>query len=179
VNKDILEELRNTLVNIPIYHACSNEELLSSPTSLNPYTKFDPRTLVVKDSPANDLLAECEERIVRLEQDWTNQLLKELRDPAIAPTLTALKPEEKKIVDDFIASQQLPAQINDAFVNVMNTALRGLKRKAVKATAFAKQVMGDGTVPLKAEEMRQRFEKWLKDQLGADQPETVRFVLED
>jgi len=179
VNKDALEELRKGLDSLPIYHACSNEELLNSPTSLNPYTRFDPRTLVVKDSPANDLLAECEERIARLEQDWTNQLLKELRDPAIAPTLTALKPEEKKIVDDFIASQQLPAQISDAFVNVMNTALRGLKRKPVKATAFAKQVMGDGTVPLKAEEMRQRFEKWLKDQLGADQPETVRFVLED
>jgi hypothetical protein len=179
VNKDALEELRKGLDNLPIYHVCTNEELLNSPTSLNPYTKFDPRILTMKDRPANEILAECEEKIYRLENDWTKQLLKELDDPAIIPTLTALKPEEKKIVEDFVSSQQLPTQIADAFVNVMNTALRGLKRRPVKANDFAKQVMGDGTVPLKAEEMRQRFEKWLKDQLGADQPETVRFVLED
>lgn len=178
LNRPALEEIHNRLTNLPIYQNCTNDELLKSPTSLCPYTKFDPR-LFVESEPAFKILEDCEKSIERLHLEWAAQLLKELKDPATISTLGALKIEEKQIIEEFLKAEELPATISDAFISAVNTVLSGLKRKPIKATEFAKQVMGTDGTPLKPDELRQRFEKWLKEQMGSDQPETVRFVLGD
>ncbi len=67
--------------------------------------------------------------------------------------------------------------MDDAFVRIMNEALSGLKTRKLQPADVAKAIFGDG-VPLKASELRERFEKWIKETLGDEAQETVRFVLD-
>jgi len=91
--------------------------------------------------------------------------------------LKALKPDEFELVNKFIYQKEFPDPITDTFLAAMNTALSGLKRRPVKGSELASNLLGDGT-PLKPAELTERFEKWLKEQVGEDDPNAVRFVLE-
>jgi hypothetical protein len=95
----------------------------------------------------------------------------------VQASLAALKREEHELVTKFLADKALPAEITDAFINAINTALMGLKRRAVKRDELADAILGDGS-PLKPDELRERFEAWLKSQIGSDDRNAVRFVLE-
>jgi len=177
LNVGSLDQIRNSLGTLPVDQPCSDDELLRSPTSLCPYTRFDPRA-VSPDSPAaQDVLAQCESEIGRLLESWTQQLLSELGDPAIRSTLSALKPADREVVDTFAKDKKLPAPVDDAFVRIMNEALSRLKTRKLQPADVAKAIFGDG-VPLKASELRERFEKWIKETLGDEAQETVRFVLD-
>lgn len=179
LNRSSLEQIWTSLENLPVDQTCTDEELLKSPTSLCPYTKFDPRNVPPDMSPAMDVLTECESDITELLAAWTAQLLTELNDPAIKSTFSsALKPADKKVVDKLIQDKTLPDPVDDAFVRIINEALSGLKTREVKSGDVAKAILGDG-VPLKESELRDRFEKWLKEVLASDAPEAVRFVLKD
>ena len=171
-----VEELRRRLELTPC-NGCTDDELLKSSRSLCPHCSFVPGDFAGQDA-ALDVLTLCEQDVEALHRAWTNQLLNELQDPSVTASLNALKPEERKMVDSFIMGKSLPADITDPFINAINTVLSGLKRKTVKAQDFAKQVVGDGT-PLKPAEVREKFEAWLKAQIGTDDQNTVRLVLED
>jgi len=59
----------------------------------------------------------------------------------------------------------------------VNTALKGLKVRPVKLSEFGRQILGDGA-SLKPAELSERFNAWLKAQVGDDDPSAVRFVVE-
>ena len=171
-----LEEIRRRTELVPCT-GCTDDELLKNSFSLCPHCRFNPGDYVGQDA-ALDVLTLCEQDVDQLHKAWTNQLLAELQDPSVLASLNALKLEERKLVDSFIAAKSVPADITDPFINAINTVLSGLKRKVVKAQEFAKQVVGDGT-PLKLVEVREKFDAWLKTQIGNDDQNTVRLVLED
>ena len=171
-----LEEIRRN-VDLMFCNGCTDDELLKNSLSLCPHCHFPPGDFVGLDA-AQEVLTQCEQDVEQLHKTWTTQLLNELQDPSVLASLNALKPEERKLVDSFISAKSLPAEISDPFINAINTVLNGLKRKTVKAQEFAKQVVGDGT-PLKPAEVREKFEAWLKAQIGTDEQNTVRLVLED
>ncbi len=172
-----LEEIRQKLDLVPC-NGCTDEELTKNSLSLCPHCSFNPSSIAGED-PALDKLTQCEHEVEQLHRDWTNQLLDELKgDPSVLASIQALNPAERKLVDDFVAANSLPIDISDAFINAINTVLSGLKRKTVRAKDFARKVVGDGT-PLKAAEVRVKFEAWIKEQIGSDDSGAVRFVLED
>jgi hypothetical protein len=171
-----LEEIRRRLDILPC-NGCSDAELLKNSLSLCPNCNFNPGNFAGQDA-ALEVLTLCEQDVEQLHKAWTGELLNDLQDPFVLASLNALKPEERKLVDSFIAAQSLPADISDPFINAINTVLSGLKRKTVKAQEFARQVVGDGT-PLKPAEVREKFEAWLKAQIGTDDQNTVRLVLEE
>ena len=172
-----LEEWRNKLSKLGNYHACTDEELLSSPTGLCPQTKFDPRNIEDNVPPALEMLTLCETAFSQIEQDWTEQLLRELEDPAAKASIGLLSGEEAHRVSEFLRDRRLPSTVDDAFINAVNTVFSGLRRRPVKKTKFAEEVLGGA--PLRPEEARKRFEKWLQAQVGQEKPESVRIVLED
>jgi hypothetical protein len=171
-----VEEIRRRLDLTPC-NGCTDDELLKNPASLCPHCRFNPGDYWGQD-PALDRLTACEQDVDQLHKAWTLQLLGEPQDPSVLASLNALKPEERQRVDAFITDKALPADISDGFINAINTVLSGLKRKTVKAQELAKGIMGDGT-PLKPAEVREKFEVWLKAQIGADDQNTVRLALEE
>ena len=172
-----LEEWRAKLSKLGIYHACTDEELLSSPTGLCPQTKFDPRNVEDNVPPALEMLEQCEQAFAQIEQDWTEQLLRELEDPAAMASIGLLSGDEARRVAEFLRDRRLPSTVDDAFINAVNTVFSGLRRRPVKKSKFAEEVLGGA--PLRPEEARKRFEKWLQAQVGQEKPESVRIVLED
>jgi len=173
-----LEEIMRPIGSLKPCNGCSDDDLLKNARSLCPKCSFNPADLQADDS-ALDLLELCDTDSAALLTNWEQQLLSELQDdPSVKASLNLLTPDSRALMDKFLADKALPADITEAFVSVLNTVLSGLKRRNVKAQAFAKKIVGDGT-PLKADEMRERFENWLKEQIGNDDKNTVRFVLED
>jgi len=127
---------------------------------------------------AVELVQQCEDDIAELHRSWTSQLLDELQDPSVKASRKLLSEESQKLISDFLSAQVLPAQISDEFITTMNDCFKGVKKKSIKTSDFAKKIAGDGA-PLKVEELRARFERWIKEQVGSDDSNSVRFVLED
>lgn len=176
IHRTGLDNLRQDLAVLGRHHACTDEELLSSPTGLCPTTKFDPR-LLNTDIPALERLSDCEAQAEKLENKWTAQLLSELEDPAVQNSLSLVYGEEVQRISDFRTTKKLPDMVDDTFINAINTVLRGLRRRTVRRNDFADTVLGGA--PLRPDEARKRFEKWLESQVGQEKPEIVRIVLED
>jgi hypothetical protein len=177
LNMGKLEEIRRNLETLGTCSGCSDDDLLKNSMSLCPQCRFNPNDLV-SDETAQELVSQSENDVAQLHAGWTQQLLKELQDPSVQASLNALKPLEHSRIITFLSDKTLPTDISDEFINAINIALSGLKRKTVKSQEFAKQVLGDGT-PLKPAEMKERFDTWLKTQIGTDDQNAVRFVLEE
>lgn len=172
-------KLSELLVRIDAVRSCpgnTDADILKSPKSLC-MCGFDPQTHPVEIN-ATDLVQQCEDGIADLHRIWTSQLLSDLDDPSVQSSRKLMGADAKKLIDDFLAAKVLPADVSDAFINTMNDCFKGVKKKSVKASDFARRIAGDGT-PLKVEDLRARFEAWLKEQVGSDDSNSVRFVLED
>ena len=172
-----LSKIREPLELMMTCSGCTDDELLKSPLSLCPRCNFNPFGFEAAQS-ALESLAWCEQEFEKLHKSWTLQLLNELDDPSVRSSIQVLRAEERKLIDEFVSQKALPAEISDSFINAINTALKGLKRKSVKTQDFATYLRGDGA-PLKAQELRERFNAWLNDQLAGSNDDSVRFVLED
>ncbi|MCK6631903.1 MAG: DUF6079 family protein [Fimbriimonadaceae bacterium] len=177
LNGSKLEDLRNRINAVVSCPGATDADVLKSPTSLCPNCRFDPQSHPL-ETVAADLVQQCEDEIGEMHRSWTNQLLTELEDPSVQSSRKLMGADAQKLIEDFLSAKVLPAEISDAFITTMNDCFKGVKKKAVKASDFAKKIAGDGA-PLKVEELRARFEAWLKEQVGSDDSNSVRFVLED
>ena len=177
LNAAKLEEWRQQFNALRFCAGCSDGELLKDALSLCPHCHFDPRDLPAGASSAADLLARCESGLTQLHADWTQKLVSEISDPSVIATLSALSPTEFEAVNKFLAERALPADVGDTFLRAVNTALKGLKVRPVKLSEFGRQILGDGA-SLKPAELSERFNAWLKAQVGDDDPSAVRFVVE-
>ena len=172
-----LETWRNKLNNILQCPGCTDVDLERSPNSTCTSCGFDPQDYL--DVPtATELLHNVQVEYLELHSTWVTQLLNELNDPSVVASKQLLTADAQSVINEFVASKSLPVTISDAFINALNDCFKGVKKKAVKSSEFAKKIAGDGT-PLKVEEIRARFEAWLYEQVGTDESSSVRFVLED
>ncbi|MGE5580737.1 MAG: DUF6079 family protein [Bacillota bacterium] len=177
LNKAALDKIESRIVSLPIYQGCSDEELLRSPTSLNPMTRFDPRNYEGQ-SPADAVLQQCEEALDSLFGEWTSRLLAELRDHRDSPLMQALTNEEKTVILQFLSSEEIPEPVDDSFVASVNALLRGLRLKTLSVRSLTAALFHGSGGPLKVMELRVLFEKWLDETIGDDDPESIRFLLE-
>jgi hypothetical protein len=173
-----LQELQGRLTGLLFCSGCSDSNLLKDPLTLCPHCKFDPSAFLLHATSANEAITGCETELAALHTAWTQQLLAELKDPFVIEGLKMLKPDEFDAVNALLASSALPDPVTDIFVTALNTVLSGLTRKGVTGTALSSALFSDST-PLKPDELRARFEEWIKAQIGTETESTVRFVLEE
>lgn len=172
-----LETLRQQIGSLVPCTGATDNDILKNPLSQCPHCHFNPDSFPASTPAAEDLLSNCETNIERLHADWTNQLVREISDPSIIASLNALKTDEADLVNNFRYQKEFPYPISDAFIAAINNALTGLKRRPVDGSDLVVKLLGDGA-PLKPAELSDRFEKWITDQVGDDDPNSVRFVLE-
>ena len=178
LNTAKLEEWRQQFNALIFCTGCSDGELLKDALSLCPRCHFDPRNLPDGASSAADLLTRCEAGLTKLHTDWTQKLVGEISDPSVIATLEkGLQKDEFEAVNRFLFERALPADLGDTFLRAVNAALKGLKVRPVKLTDFGKHVLGDGA-SLKPADLSERFNAWLKAQVGDDDPNAIRFVVE-
>ena len=109
--------------------------------------------------------------------NWTQSLLNNLEDPVVQSNLKLLKEKQKKILDNFIRLKELPDNIDNDFIKVLQEVLSGLIKVSIKAKDLKNALIPDGN-PATLSEFKERFEKFVSDQLKGKDAGKARIVLE-
>ncbi|MGC9423807.1 DUF6079 family protein [Vibrio sp.] len=169
-----LSDFQNRLAGLKSCFALTEQELNTSPVCL--HCNYKPETEQVV-APAGRVLNDLDDELDHLVSNWTQTLLSNLKDPTIQENLDLLKPEPRKLVNDFIKKEQLPEELDQDFIQAMSEVLSGLQKVPVKTDEIRKALLAGGS-PATPGEMKKRFEKYLDELTKGKDPEKVRIVLE-
>jgi hypothetical protein len=122
-------------------------------------------------------LTHLKNELSRVHKSWTNSLLNDLTDPVIQSNFDLLKPEQKKMLKDFIAAKELPDDISQEFLAAIQHALSGLSKITVSIDNLLKSLFPDGS-PATPTEFKQRFGEYLDQLLKGRDSAKVRLVIE-
>jgi hypothetical protein len=122
-------------------------------------------------------LEELDTKLDEILEAATHTLLTNLADPIIQQNLELLKPDERAIINNFMANKELPEVVDSNFVNALQQALSGLIRIPLRLTELAGALkLSEG--PATPEELRVRFEAFLDELMRGNDPDKVRIVME-
>lgn len=141
-----------------------------------PYCQFRPADEEIS-APLENILSALEDRLDVLYDRWTQTLLENLSDPAVSTSLEALKPDERKLVEDFMAAKELPEKISVEFVKAMQEVFSGLVKVTITRDALMDGLKGNGS-PCTVDEFRNRFEGYIKSLTRGREERKIRIVVE-
>jgi hypothetical protein len=169
-----LIDYQNRLAALKSCFALTEPELTASPVC--PHCGFKPAAEAPK-AKAGAVLDSLDEELDRLLENWTKTLLANLEDPTTRSNLDLLKPEPRKLVDDFIKKRSLPEKLTQEFIQALQEVLSGLLKVEVKTTDLRTALLKGGS-PATPAEMRKRFDEYLDELTKGKEPGKVRIVLE-
>jgi hypothetical protein len=91
--------------------------------------------------------------------------------------LGLLKPEPRKLVDDFIVRRTLPDDLDEDFIRALADVLSGLTKLSIKIADLRDALLSGGS-PASPAEMKKRFDEYLDGLTKGKEPGKVRIVLE-
>ena len=169
-----LSDFQNRLAGLKSCFALTERELEASPVC--PHCNFKPGEEPPM-APAAAMLDALDDELDKLVENWTQTLLGNLEDPVTKGNLSLLKPEPRKLVDDFIKKRSLPDDLDHDFIRALQEALSGLTKVAVRIADLRTALLSGGS-PATPAEMRKRFEEYLDELTSGKEPGKVRIVLE-
>jgi len=169
-----LQDLQDRLASLESCFALTREELDTAPVC--PHCGFRPH-LEKEADPANEVLAQLDDRFGELLEDWTQTLLANLNDPVTRENLSLLQPERRNRVDAFIRSRRLPDPLEAEFVDALREVLSGLVKLVVTTRDLRVALLAGGS-PASPAEMKARFERYLDGLAKKQDPAKIRVVLE-
>ncbi len=128
-------------------------------------------------APPENILSALEERLDLLYEKWTQTLLDNLSDPMVSKNLELLRPDARKLVEDFMAAGELPAKVSSEFVRAMQEVLSGLVKVTVTRDDLKAALMAKGS-PCTVDEFRNRFEDYIKSLTRGRDQRKIRIVVE-
>jgi hypothetical protein len=169
-----LTDLQNRLAGLKSCFALTEPELGASPVC--PHCSYKPAA-EPPAAPAGIVLNSIDAELDKSLDDWTQTLLANLEDPTTKSNLDLLKPERRKLVDDFIKRRSLPDKLDQQFIQALQEVLSGLLKVSVKTTDLRAALLKGG-LPVTPAEMKKRFEEYLDELIRGKEPGKVRIVLE-
>ena len=169
-----LTDFRIRLIALKSCFALTEQEMNASPVC--PDCSYKPAA-EPPAAPVGTVLDELDDELDDLVANWTQTLLTNLGDPATKGNLGLLKPEPKKLVNDFIKRRSLPDEFGQDFIHALGEVLSGLEKVPVK-TADLRAALLSGGSPATPAEMKKRFEEYLDELTRGKEPGKVRIVLE-
>jgi predicted ATPase len=169
-----LSDFQSRLAGLKSCFALTEQELDATP--LCPHCKYKPGAESFT-APAAARLDAFDEELDKLVENWTRTLLTNLEDPTTQSNLDLLKPEQRKLVDDFIGKRVLPDGLGQDFLHALREVLSGLAKVTVKIEDLRKVLLAGGS-PATPAEIRQRFDEYLGTLTKGKEPGKVRIVLE-
>jgi hypothetical protein len=159
----------------PCLQGAAPKELDASATCR--HCDYRPVAEGVGGATASARLESAEAKADALLLDWAARLKENLSDPTVAAQLGLLEASKKGVVDSFMASGELPNPVSDEFIDAMREVLGGLDRVAVDPGTMT-EALKRGGMPVKAAELRERFNGWLDEITRGKDPSKVRIVIE-
>ena len=169
-----LTDFRERLAELKSCFALTEQEMNVSPVC--PHCGYRPG-VESPSAPVKALLDGLDEELDEMLSDWTQTLLTNLEDPATKENLGLLKPESKRLVNDFIQKQALPEKLDQDFIQALSEVLSGLHKISIKAAELRTALLSGGS-PATPAEMKKRFEDYLDELTKGKAPGKVRIVLE-
>ena len=169
-----LQEWQNNIANLKTCTKLTEQDLQVNP--ICPHCHFKPAS-EVRDKPASDILVELEMQLNQLLEEWIQTLISNLEDPTTQENLNLLKAKQRKLVDDFLASQNLPNPLTNEFISAVREVLSGLAKVIVKTQDLQKILLAGGS-PCTVEEMKKRFDDYLRELTKGKDTSKVRIIIE-
>ena len=169
-----LTDFQNRLANLRSCFALMEQDL--DATAVCPHCSYKP----AQEPPvqgAVPTLDGLDDELDKLGQNWTQTLLNNLEDPTTQATLSLLKPDARRVVDEFIRKQALPDDLDHAFLHALQEVLPGLTKMPVTVTDLRAALLAGGS-PVTPTEMKKRFDDYLDKLTKGKEPGKVRIVLE-
>src|SRR5690606_12149322 len=113
----------------------------------------------------------------RLVQAWQQTLLDNLDDPIIRANFELLKPDQAKLIENFLAARVLPDPITPEFVAAIQEALSGLEKIVITGDDIKGALLTGGS-PATPEDLRRRFDVFLSERCKGKDASKLRFVIE-
>ena len=133
---------------------------------------------VAKEFGISDVeLAELDEELDKLLENWVQTLVENLEDPIIQSNFELLKASSRTIVTDFAQKKAVPDIVTPEFVTAVQEALSGLEKISVTGDDIKKALLQGGS-PATPDDLRKRFETLLNDRCKGKDTSKLRFVVE-
>jgi hypothetical protein len=129
------------------------------------------------EASADDRLQAMDEELNQLVQGWTERLLDDLEDPTAETNLELLSQKRQKLIQNFRQGGELPAMLNNDFIQALNEVLSSLSRVLVTSGELTAALLEGGS-PMTPDEMEQRFKDYLSELTKGKDRKTVRIILE-
>jgi len=166
-----LASLENELSQMKACYVFTEKDLTNSPTC--PHCYYEPA--IGSDNVAMRL-NELEDTLDRLYKNCTTTLLNELSDPTVQKSVSVLPPEQRTQLETFTKTRNLPSPISHDFVRAVQEALRGVVPITVTTASLHQALNG---LPCTVDELKQRFEAYLRQLTQGKELERVRILISE
>ena len=169
-----LTNFQNRLAGLKSCFALTEQNLDSTP--ICPHCGFRP-SVETSAAAGSQVIDQMDAQLDTLLAGWTSTILGNLEDPITQANMDLLKIDDRKPLEAFIKSKELPAPLDSNFVHALKEVFSGL----VKVTVTAQELQAalqvtDG--PATPSEMKKRFEGYIDQLTKGKDPAKVRIVVE-
>jgi predicted ATPase len=168
-----LTDFQNRLAELKSCFNLTEQDLRSS--SICPHCQFRPSA--ENGIQASSLLDQIDVQLDQMIGQWTATLLNNLEDPVTQENVNELLHEDdKKLVQDFISTKELPQPLDNNFVQIVKEVLSGLQKITVKKSDLVDKLSEVG--PSSPSEFKTRLNDYVDSLTKGKDPAKVRIVLE-
>lgn len=172
--KQQLTDYQNRLAGLKSCSDLTDENLGVSPVC--PHCHFRP-SVETGITAGSQLLDQMDAQLEAMVDAWTSAILSNLEDPITQTNMELLRIDDRKELEAFIKSGELPVPLGSDLVHALKEALSGLVKVSVKARELQQALQAtDG--PATPSEIKKRFDAYIDQLIKGKDPAKVRIIME-
>jgi len=169
-----LTDYQNKLAGLRSCFALLEKDLDATP--ICPHCGFKP-SMETKTALSTGIIDRFDDQLDNLMESWTTILFSNLEDPITQSNIDLLKVDDRKQLDAFIKSRQLPSPLDSNFVHALKEVLSGLVKVSLDISDLQTALQAN-TGPGTPTEIKKRFEDYIDNLTKGKDPAKIRIVLE-
>ena len=175
-----LTDYQNRLAGLKSCFALTEQNLETTPAC--PHCRFHPTAEIgVQGSgfgvSGSEKLQQLDDELDKMLEQWTATLLNNLEDPITQANINELlQGDDKKLVQAFIDSKELPDVVDSNFTQTLKTILAGLQKVVIKKSDLLAKVSDLG--PATPDDLKRVLNTYVDELARGKDPQKVRIVLE-
>lgn len=175
-----LTDYQNRLAGLKSCFALTEQNLEATPACS--HCQFHPTAEIgVQGSgfrvSGSDKLQQLDDELDKMLEQWAATLLNNLEDPITQANISELvQGDDKKLVQAFIDSKELPDVVDSNFTQTLKTILAGLQKVVLKKSDLLTKVSDLG--PATPDDLKRVLNSYVDELAKGKDPQKVRIVLE-
>ncbi|RLW68452.1 MAG: hypothetical protein B6D68_03605 [spirochete symbiont of Stewartia floridana] len=174
-----LTDCQNRRAGLKSCFALTEQNLEAAPAC--PHCQFHPAAEIgVQDSgfgvSGSDKLQQLEDELDKMLEQWTAASLNNLDNPVIQENIDELlQDDDKKLMQEFIDSRELPTVVDSNFAQTLKTILAGLQKVIIKKGDLLAKVSDLG--PAAPDGLKKVLSTYVDERIKGKAPQEVRIVM--